>query len=183
MSENDLPAGNGSADPAAGGAAAGAAPGQGPAPVIKMLAHFVRDLSFENVGVREGTSAEGQPEINVAFNLEGNKFDENRFQSVMKINATAKNAHGTRFIVELEYCGIFELQNVPENLITLVLFTECPRQILPFARRVVADATRDGGYPPLLLDNVDFMALYRQRVEQIKKEQAAAAGGAGMPQS
>ncbi|MEM6974091.1 MAG: protein-export chaperone SecB [Pseudomonadota bacterium] len=156
---------------------AGAAPngssngGQAATPNVKLLAHFVRDLSFENVGVREGTSAEGQPEIQVAVNLEANNLGDERYQSIMKVNATAKNDAGTRFIVELEYCGIFELQNVPKEHLHIYVFTECPRIILPFARRVVADATRDGGYPPLLLDNVDFVALYRQRLAQIQAEQ------------
>ncbi|MEM9784135.1 MAG: protein-export chaperone SecB [Pseudomonadota bacterium] len=155
-------------NPAAGGNGS-----QATLPNVKLLAHFVRDLSFENVGVREGTSAEGSPEIQVGVNLEANNLGEDRFQSIMKINATAKNDAGTRFIVELEYCGIFELKNVPKEHLHIYVFTECPRIILPFARRVVADATRDGGYPPLLLDNVDFVALYRQRLAQIQAEQGS----------
>lgn len=161
-----------------GGAAQGAAPQAATPPQIKLLAHFVRDLSFENVGAREGTNAEGQPEINVTVNLEANNLSEGRYQSIMKINATAKTEHGTRFIAELEYAGVFDLSPVPQEHLHIYCFTECPRILLPFARRVIADATRDGGYPPLLLDNVDFVALYRQRLEQIRAQQAAE-GAAG----
>lgn len=155
--------------PTADGTAAAAAPQQ--MPNIRMLAHFVRDLSFENVGAREGTAADKQPEINVTVNLEANNVGENRFQSVMKINATAKTDAGTRFVIELEYCGIFLLENVQQEHVHVFVFTECPRLLLPFARRVVADAVRDGGYPPLLLDNIDFVQLYRQRIKQMQAQQ------------
>ncbi|MEL7348510.1 MAG: protein-export chaperone SecB, partial [Pseudomonadota bacterium] len=114
----------------------------------------------------------GQPEIQVTVNLEANNLGEGRYQSVMKINATAKNPAGTRFICELEYAGIFDLSEVQQEHLHIYCFTECPRLVLPFARRVVADATRDGGYPPLLLDNVDFVALYRQRLEELRRQQA-----------
>lgn len=147
-----------------------AAPQTKPQPNVRMLAHFVRDLSFENVGAIEGKAAEGQPEINVAVNLEANGIGENRYQTLMKINATAKAGESTRFVVELEYAGIFAIDNVPKEHIHPFIFIECPRQLLPFARRVVSDATRDGGYPPLMIDNVDFAQLYRQKLEQLKAE-------------
>jgi len=140
-------------------------------PSVKMLAHFVRDLSFENVAVLEGVSTEGTPEINVTVNLEANGIGEDRYQSIMKINATARSGDKTRFLVELDYCGIFQLQNVQKEHVHPFVFIECPRLLLPFARRVVADVTRDGGYPPLMLDNVDFAQLYRQRVEQMRAQQ------------
>jgi preprotein translocase subunit SecB len=146
-------------------------------PQVKMLAHFVRDLSFENVGVIEGTPADGTPDINVTVNLEANSIGENRYQSVMKINATAKVGEKTRFLVELDYCGIFQLDNIQPDHVHPFVFIECPRLLLPFARRVVADATRDGGYPPLMLDNVDFATLYKQRLEQFRAQQAAQTGG------
>ncbi|MEO0821268.1 MAG: protein-export chaperone SecB [Pseudomonadota bacterium] len=150
----------------------------GAQPQVKMLAHFVRDLSFENVGAIEGTAADGTPEINVTVNLEANSIGENRYQTIMKINATAKTAESTRFVVELDYCGVFGLENVQQEHVHPFVFIECPRQLLPFARRVVADATRDGGYPPLMLDNVDFATLYRQRIEQLRQQQDTTAPGA-----
>jgi len=150
-----------------------AAPTETPSgpPQVKILAHFVRDLSFENVGAIEGTAPTGSPEINVTVNLDGNNIGENRYQVNMKLNAKAVNGETTRFLVELDYTGIFAMENVPEAHVHPMMFIECPRLILPFARRVVADVTRDGGYPPLMLDNVDFATLYRQKLDQLRAEQ------------
>ena len=140
------------------------------APQVKILAHFVRDLSFENVGAIEGTAAEGAPEISVQVNLDGQNIGEDRYQVIMRLTAKAVNGEHTRFMVELDYAGIFSITNVQKEHIHPLMFSECPRLILPFARRVVADATRDGGYPPLMLDNVDFATLYRQKLEQLREE-------------
>jgi preprotein translocase subunit SecB len=153
------------------GAAKAEAP-SGP-PQVKILAHFVRDLSFENVGAIEGTPAQGTPEINVTVNLDGGNIGENRYQVNMKLNAKAANGGTTRFLVELDYSGIFAMENVPEAHVHPMMFIECPRLMLPFARRVIADVTRDGGYPPLMLDNVDFASLYRQKLDQLRNEQQA----------
>ena len=139
-------------------------------PQVRILAHFVRDLSFENVSAVEGTAPEGPPEISVTVNLDGKSIGENRYQVNMKLSAKAANGETARFLVELDYSGIFSMQNVPEAHIHPMMFIECPRLILPFARRVVADITRDGGYPPLMLDNVDFATLYRQKLDQMRKE-------------
>jgi preprotein translocase subunit SecB len=154
------------------GDAPAAAPGEAPStpPQVKILAHFVRDLSFENVGAIEGTPIEGAPEIGIQVNLDGQNIGEDRYQVNMKFNAKAVNGEHTRFMVELDYTGIFSITNVPEAHIHPMMFIECPRLILPFARRVVADVTRDGGYPPLMLDNIDFATLYRQKVEQLRQE-------------
>jgi preprotein translocase subunit SecB len=139
-------------------------------PQVKILAHFVRDLSFENVGAIEGTPAKGTPEITVQVNLDGKNIGEDRYQVNMKLNAKAVSGEHTRFLVELDYTGIFSIANVPETHLHPMMFIECPRLLLPFARRVVADATRDGGYPPLMLDNIDFATLYRQKLEQLRQE-------------
>jgi len=149
-----------------------AAPGIEPnaPPQVTILAHFVRDLSFENVGAIEGTPADGRPEISIQVNLDGTNLGEDRYQVNMKLNAKAVIGDHTRFMVELDYTGIFSMTNVPEAHIHPMMFIECPRLILPFARRVVSDVTRDGGYPPLMLDNVDFAELYRQKLEQLREE-------------
>ncbi|MEM9045984.1 MAG: protein-export chaperone SecB [Pseudomonadota bacterium] len=148
------------------------------APSIKMIQHFTRDLSFENVGAREdqGQMTE-QPQIAVNVGMDAQAKGENRYQVVMKISGTAKVGEQTRFLIELEYAGIFIIEAENENLVHPIVFIECPRQLLPFARRVVADAVRDGGYPPLMLDNVDFASLYRQRLAewQEKRKEAEAA--------
>jgi preprotein translocase subunit SecB len=157
-------------DPLDGGAAVDqVSPGVVP-PQVKILAHFVRDLSFENVGAIEGTAAQGAPEIAVQVNLDGKNIGENRYQVNMRLSAKAVSSGGTRFMAELDYAGIFSMTNVPETHTHAMMFIECPRLILPFARRVIADVTRDGGYPPLMLDNIDFATLYRQKLEEIRAE-------------
>lgn len=147
-------------------------------PTVKLLAHFIRDLSFENVAARETVSPEGKPEINVNVGLDAKTLPDGRYLINMKVNAAAKTGDVTRFLVELEYSGVFQVENAPETHVHPILFIECPRQLLPFTRRVVADITRDGGYPPLMIDNVDFATLYRQRLEQLRAEQAEKAEAA-----
>ena len=157
---------------AEGGAAAGA--GEAAAtkpPSVRIAGHFVRDLSFENVAALQGTQAQGTPEINVTVNLDAKDAGDSRYQVAMKINATAKIGDSTRFIVELDYVGIFEIANVPKDHLHPFLFIECPRQILPYARRVISDVTRDGGYPPLMIENIDFALLYRRRLEELRAQQ------------
>lgn len=174
MAENDA-----EGAPTAGeGEGAATAPAQ---PQVKMLAHFIRDLSFENVGAMQGVIGQSNPEVTVNVNLEGNSIGEDRYQVAMKINTTAKSEQGTRFIVELDYGALFSITGAPEEHIHPLVFVECPRLLLPFARRVIADVTRDGGYPPLMIDNVDFGQLYRQRLEQFRAEQAAAGQGEAAP--
>lgn len=141
-------------------------------PAIGIVAHYIRDLSFENVAAQEGTNPEGQPEINVTVNLDASGGSENRYLVSMKVNAVAKSGEQTRFITELDYVGIFSVTNVKQEHIHPILFIECPRQLLPYARRVISDVTRDGGYPPLMLDNVDFSVLYRQKLEEVRAQQA-----------
>jgi preprotein translocase subunit SecB len=155
------------------GAAAGTgeAAGAKPSPTVRIAGHFVRDLSFENVAAIEGTQAQGTPEINVVVNLDARESGASRYQVGIKVNATAKIGESTRFIVELDYVGIFEIANVPKEHLHPFLFIECPRQILPYARRVISDVTRDGGYPPLMIENIDFAVLYRRRLEELRAQQ------------
>ena len=154
-------------------------------PTVKMLAHFVRDLSFENVGAMQGTPTQGQPDIGVQVHLEGASVGQNNYQLNMKINAKATVGDKTRFLVELDYAGIFSIENAAEGHIHPLLHIECPRQLWPFARRVVADVTRDGGYPSLVLENIDFATLYRQRIEELRRQSEAreAQGAAESPRS
>ncbi|HLS20009.1 MAG TPA: protein-export chaperone SecB [Paracoccaceae bacterium] len=172
---SDENANSGGTPGANGASGADGAPQAAAQPGLRILAHFIRDLSFENIAAQQGTKAEGAPEINVNVNLDAGGAGENRYQLAMKVNATAKSGDATRFIVELDYVGLFEVTNVPQEHIHPFLFIECPRQILPYARRVISDVTRDGGYPPLMLDNIDFAALYRQRLEQLRAQQGEAA--------
>ncbi len=144
------------------------------APKISIQAQYVRDMSFENVAVQRGDGRlDAKPDIQVGVNLDAKKRTDNQFEVILKVNATAKSDDAVMFIVELEYAGIFRVENVPEQQLHPVLLIECPRILFPFARRIVADATRDGGYPPLLLDMVDFAGIYTAEVK--RRQEAAAA--------
>lgn len=148
-------------------------------PRLQIIGQFIRDLSFENVAAQSGTKGQATPEINVQVGLDArNRTEANQFDVIIKltINARAKETGEPIFVIEMEYAGIFLLENIPQEQLHPFLLIECPRQIFPFARRIVSDLTHDGGYPPLNLDNIDFLALYRQ---QIAQQQAAAAGQSG----
>lgn len=158
--------------------AAPEAPAAPAAPVSRVLAQYVRDLSFENILAQKGANPDSQPEIKVQVNLDARKRKaDNQFEVITKLNITsnAKGSGEPLFVCELEYAGIFHIENVPEDQMHPYLLIECPRVTFPFVRRVVSDVTRDGGFPPLNLETIDFMALYRQeltrRVEAQKEQQ------------
>lgn len=140
------------------------------APQIKMqvLAQFVRDMSFENMVAQKGlTAAEVQPDIQVAVSLDARKrAQEGQYDVVTKFKVTSKNkVNGeTLFLLELDYAGVFLVEGVPEEQMHPFLLIECPRLLFPFVRRIISDVTRDGGFPPLNIDTVDFLALYRQEL-------------------
>ena len=164
----------------AAGAAEAAAAGEqnvDGGPGMAILTQYVRDLSFENPGAPRFL-ADGEPEIGVNANVGARKLAENDYEVLLKFRVEAKSGEDAKFIAELEYCGIFRLANVPENNIGPVLLIEGPRQLFPFSRRIIADATRDGGYPPILLDPIDFVSLYQQG-QAAREAEAAKAGEAG----
>ncbi|MGL4237539.1 protein-export chaperone SecB [Tabrizicola sp.] len=156
--------------------------GNGPAatpPQIKMqvLAQYVRDLSFENVVVQKGLSAgEVQPDIQVAVSLDARKRPvANQFEVITKFKVTSKNkVNGdTLFLLELEYGATFLIEGVSDDQLHPFLLIECPRLVFPYVRRIISDVTRDGGFPPLNVDQVDFMALYRQELARRAQAQQA----------
>ena len=156
-------AGNGSAAPAQ------------PQVRLQVLAQYVRDLSFENVVVQKGLGAgEVQPDIQVAVSLDARKRPvANQYEVITKFKVTSKNKTNgdTLFILELEYGGTFHVEGVSDEQLHPLLLIECPRLLFPFVRRIISDVTRDGGFPPLNVDTVDFMALYRQELS--RRAQAA----------
>ena len=149
----------------------GAAKPQVPPPQMKVLGQFIRDLSFENIVSRKPIEGEVKPDIQVQVALDVKKRGDNQYEVMSKYNITSKNKgdDATLFVLEVEYGGIFQIENVPKEQMHPFLLIECPRMIFPFVRRLVSDVTRDGGFPPLNLDNVDFVALYRQQMLQLKK--------------
>jgi len=138
-------------------------------PQLKMqiLTQFVRDLSFENVLAQRGTGGEVQPDVQVTVNLDGKKrAADHQYEVACKLNITSRNkgSEETLFVMEMDYVGIFHIEGVPDEQLHPYLLIECPRMIFPFMRRIVSDVTRDGGFPPLNLDNIDFVQLYRQEI-------------------
>ncbi|MBV2359405.1 protein-export chaperone SecB [Thalassococcus sp. CAU 1522] len=153
----------------------GAAP---QAPQIKMnvLAQFVRDMSFENILAQKGASGDVQPDVQVQVNLDAKKrSQENQYEVILKlkVDSKSKSDRAQLFLLELDYAGVFHIENVPEEQLHPFLLIECPRMLFPFVRRVVSDVTRDGGFPPLNLETIDFLALYRNELAR----RAAQSGG------
>ncbi|MGJ8603654.1 MAG: protein-export chaperone SecB [Marivita sp.] len=146
-------------EPATNGAAPQAAPVK-----MNVLAQFVRDMSFENILAQKGVQGEVQPDVQLQVNLDAKKRNtENQYEVILKIQVTskAKESADTLFVLELEYAGVFLVENVPEEQLHPFLLIECPRMLFPFVRRIVSDVTRDGGFPPLNLETIDFLQLYR----------------------
>ena len=142
---------------------------------MRVMGQFIRDLSFENVMSQKGSSGEVQPDINVQVNLDVKKrTQDHQYEVGLKLKIESKNKADSRilFLMELDYVGVFHVEGVPEEQMHPFLLIECPRMIFPFARRIVSDVTRDGGFPPLNLDNIDFVGLYRNEVLRRQAEQA-----------
>ncbi|WP_299643158.1 protein-export chaperone SecB [uncultured Ruegeria sp.] len=142
---------------------------------MRVLGQFIRDMSFENVMAQKGVSGDVQPEIAVQVNLDAKKRTaDHQFEVSVKLNLTskAKGLEDVLFLCELDYCGLFHVEGVPEDQLHPFLMIECPRMLFPFLRRIVSDITRDGGFPPVNLDNIDFVALYRNEVMRRQAEQS-----------
>ncbi len=154
-----------------------------PQPQVAIVSQYVRDLSFENVAAQQQTASQAKPDIKVTVNLDAKSRGDDRYEVILKLNAESTAEGKTMFLAELDYAGIFVVKNVPKEQLHPFLLIECPRQLFPFARRIVADVTRDGGYPPLMLDMVDFVAIYRQELERRQAAQgpSEAAAGDGTP--
>ncbi|SLN43613.1 Protein-export protein SecB [Roseovarius litorisediminis] len=146
---------------------------QQPQVKLNTLTQFVRDLSFENILAQKGGGGEVQPDVTVGVNLDAKKRAvEHQYEVSMKLNINSKNK-GTGealFILEMDYAGVFHIEGVPEDQMHPFLLIECPRMIFPYVRRIVSDVTRDGGFPPLNLENIDFMQLYRNELTRRQTE-------------
>lgn len=157
----------------------GAAPEAPPQIKMQVLAQYVRDMSFENMVAQKGlTGGDVQPDIQVQVSLDARKRPaDHQYEVITKFRVTSKNKVGgeTLFLLELDYGGVFHIENVAEEQIHPFLLIECPRLLFPFVRRIISDVTRDGGFPPLNVDNVDFLALYRQELQRRAEAQKAPA--------
>ena len=143
---------------------------------LAVNAQYVKDLSFENPRAPASLMAtKEQPQIDVNVNVNARGLQPNIYEVSLSIRADAKVAGEAAFITELEYSGVFTVANAPEEVLRPVLLIECPRILFPFARRIIADVTRDGGFPPLYLNPIDFVSLYRS---QFMLQESPAAGQA-----
>lgn len=146
------------------------------APQMRVLGQFIRDMSFENIMAQKGAPSDAQPDVQVQVNLDAKKrTTENQYETAIKLNVTSKvkDGDGVLFVLEIDYVGIFDIQNLPDEQLHPFLLIECPRMIFPFLRRVVSDVTRDGGFPPLNLENIDFLQLYRSEIARRQASDAA----------
>lgn len=137
------------------------------APRMQVLGQFIRDLSFENVLATKGVEGEVAPDVEVQVNLDARRRGTaNQYEVYTKFNITSKNknSNSVLFVLEIDYGGLFQVENVPDEQLHPFLLIECPRMLFPFVRRIVADLTRDGGFPALNLENIDWIALYRQEI-------------------
>ena len=142
-------------------------------PKMNILAQYVRDLSFENILAQKGVDGELNPEIQVNVNIDAKKrTTDKQFDVIVKlrVDSKSKNTDNVLFVLELDYGGVFQIENIPDDQLHPYLLIECPRMLFPFLRRIVSDITRDGGFPPLNLENIDFLKLYRQEIERRKQE-------------
>ncbi len=151
---------------------AGAASEQQQGPQISATAQFTRALTFRNAGAL--TKPQGPPSITVNIHVDAAKRDENSFLVGLRIDASSQQGEQEFYEVSLDYAGVFNITNYEQRVLEPLLLIECPRILFPFARRIIADTTRDGGYSPLMLDPVDFVALYRREITRRAAEKAAA---------
>ena len=149
-------------------------------PSAGIITQYIKDLSVENPNAPAVYQWQEQPNIDLQFNIGADKISDEVTEVELKVNLAAKTSQGDAYVIELAYCGLVGIRNVPEEQAHAFLFAEAPRMLFPFARRVIADAVRDAGFPPLMIDPIDFNGLYIQQL-QAKRQQEAAAGGAGAP--
>jgi preprotein translocase subunit SecB len=143
-------------------------------PQLNVLAQYIKDFSFENPNApRSLGSSQGQPTIGIQVNVGVGQLAETDYEVSLKIEGKAEGSGTVMFAFDLTFSGVFRIQNVPQEAVAPLVMIECPRLLFPFAREIIASAVRGGGFPPLLLDPVDFVALYQQRIAQMQQQQQA----------
>jgi preprotein translocase subunit SecB len=147
-------------------------------PQLTVVSQYIKDFSFENPNAPKSLAGrQEQPQIGIQINVGANPLSENDIEVVIKLDGKAEAGATLLFRFELEFAGVFRIRNVPQESMNPVVLIECPRLLFPFAREIIATAVRNGGFPPLLLDPVDFVGLYRQKMAQQQPAPAAPARG------
>ncbi len=143
-------------------------------PALNVLGQYIKDFSFENPNApRSLAPSETQPAINIAINVGVQQLGQSEYEVALKLEGKAENSGSVLFAFDLTFAGMFRLQNVPPEHLQPLLLIECPRLLFPFAREMIATSVRNGGFAPLLLDPVDFVALYQQRLAQASAQPEA----------
>jgi preprotein translocase subunit SecB len=152
------------------GGPAGAPAASNTAPQLMVLAQYTKDLSFENPNAPRSLSQNVQPQISISVNVNAKPIAETDIEVELRLEGKAEAAGTVMFNIELVYAGVFRIQNVPQENVNPLVMIECPRLLFPFAREIIANAVRNGGFPPLMLDPIDFVGLYQQRMAQLQPQ-------------
>ena len=183
---DDTPATPGTGAPSPAGQPDAAAPQAGKPPPLTVGAQYVKDLSFENPRAPSSLVQLNQEKLNIgiAVNVAVQNLKDNVHEVVLALRGEAKQGEEALFLAEVHYAGLFTVGDVPQEYVAPLLYIEAPRMLFPFARAIIADSVRDGGFPPLMMQPIDFVALYQQRVAQQQQQadkpaEQAAAGGNG----
>lgn len=157
--------------------------GNGEAPQAATIAQYIKDLSVESPSSPQVFQWQTQPALDVQFGINGGKVADDVHEVILKIEVSAKSDQGTHFLVDLSYAGLFAFRNIPEEALPPFLLSEAPRLLFPFARQIVAEQVQNLGFPPVLLDPIDFSSAYMAQLQAQEQQQAAAdqPGGAGDP--
>jgi len=150
-------------------------PPEGQPPQLNVLAQYIKDFSFENPNAPQALQpGQQQPSISIQINVNAKPLAETDVEVELKLDGKAESSGTVLFAFELLYAGLFRIQNVPQENVHPLVMIECPRLLFPFAREIIAAAVRNGGFPPLLIDPVDFAGLYRQRMGEAQPVQQQA---------
>src|SRR6476646_9575743 len=152
-------------------------------PQVSILAQYVKDLSVENPSAPQVYSWQVQPQLDVQFNLNVEGAQEGVHEVTLKFDISARSENGVHFVVDLSYAGLFAPRNIPQEALPPSLMLEAPRLLFPFARQVISDAVSSTGFPPLMLDPIDFASAYMAQVEAAQQQQAAGGGNGGTEQA
>jgi preprotein translocase subunit SecB len=164
-----------SAGPNGGNGQAGTAQSAGVQPQLQVLAQYIKDLSFENPQAPQSLQAGVKPQLDVSVDVQARPLGVEQYEVLLRIRADAQGSASNKvFVVELVYGGVFMMRGIPQEGIQPILLIECPRILFPFARQVVSSVTQSGGFPPLLLDPIDFAGLYRMQLQSQQNQGATA---------
>jgi len=148
---------------------------------VATIAQYIKDLSVENPSAPQVFQWQTQPTLDVQFNLNAEKVADDVHEVGLKIEVSARSENGVHFVVDLSYGGLFGLRNIPEEALPPFLLIEAPRLIFPFARQIVSEAVANTGFPPLLLDPIDFAGAYLAQLETFQEQQGGESNGSGQP--